>query len=65
MFFITYYPDNYVFALGAVYAVSAFGRAACSVWFFKLKDPVKYPSTLTAVVKARWKSWRENRWLPF
>ncbi len=65
MFFITHYPDNYVIALGSVYAVSAFGRAACSVWFLKLKDPVKYPSTLTAVVKARWKSWRESRWLPF
>jgi MFS family permease len=64
-FFLQYYHGDWVVGLGAVYAVSAFGRAACSVWFFKLKDPVKYPSTLTAVVKARWKSWRENRWLPF
>jgi len=63
--FLEYYHGNLVVGLGAVYAVSAFGRAACSVWFLKLKDPVEYPSTLTAVVKARWKSWRENRWLPF
>jgi MFS family permease len=65
VYFLEYYQNDMVVGLGAVYAVSAFGRAACSVWFFKLKDPVKYPSTLTAVVKARWRGWRENRWLPF
>jgi MFS family permease len=65
VFFLEYYHGNWVVGLGAVYAVSAFGRAACSLWFLKLKDPVKYPSTLAAVVKARWKSWRESRWLPF
>jgi len=64
-YFLEYYHGNMVVGLGAVYAVSAFGRAACSVWFLKLKDPVKYPSTLTAVVKARWRSWRESRWSPF
>ena len=65
LLFLEYYHGNLVVGLGAVYAVSAFGRAACSVWFLKLKDPVKYPSTLTAVVKARWRSWRESRWSPF
>jgi len=63
--FLQYYHGDWVVGLGAVYAVSALGRAACSVWFLKLKDPVEYPSTLTAVVKARWKSWRESRWSPF
>ena len=65
LLFLEYYHGNLVVGLGAVYAVSAFGRAACSVWFLKLKDPVEYPSTLTAVVKARWKSWRGSRWSPF
>jgi MFS family permease len=64
-FFLEYYHGDMVVGLGAVYAISAFGRAACSLWFLKLKDPVEYPSTLTAVLKARWKSWRKSRWSPF
>ena len=32
------------------YCVS-FGRAACAVWFFKLKDPVSYPDTLRGVLR--------------
>ncbi len=50
-FFLEYYSGDWVLGLGAVYAISAFGRAACSVWFFKLKDPVSYPETLTGVLK--------------
>lgn len=50
-FFLKYYGGDWVLGLGAVYAISAFGRAACSVWFFKLKDPVSYPETLTGVLK--------------
>lgn len=50
-FFLEYYGGNWVLGLGAVYAISAFGRAACSVWFFKLKDPVSYPDTLTGVMR--------------
>jgi MFS family permease len=64
MFFLEYYGGNWVLGLGAVYAVSAFGRAACSVWFFKLKDPVKYPETLTSVIRKTFKRWRDNWQLP-
>lgn len=49
--FLEHYGGNWVLGLGAVYAISAFGRAACSVWFFKLKDPVTYPDTLTGVMR--------------
>lgn len=58
-YFLDYYGGNWVLGLGAVYAISAFGRAACSVWFFKLKDPVKYPDTLRGVIRkalARYRS---------
>jgi len=64
-FFLNYYHGDWVLGLGAVYAVSALGRAACSVWFFKLKDPVTYPDTLTGVIKKTFKRWREHRWSPF
>jgi len=64
-YFLDYYGGNWVYGLGAVYAISAFGRAACSVWFFKLKDPVKYPSTLTDVIRQTVKRWRDRRWSPF
>jgi len=50
-FFLEYYGGDWVLGLGAVYAISAFGRAACSAWFFKLKDPVKYPDTLRGVMR--------------
>lgn len=50
-FFLDYYGGDWVLGLGAVYAISAFGRAACSVWFFKLKDPVSYPDTLRGVLR--------------
>lgn len=58
-FFLEYYGGDWILGLGAVYAISAFGRAACSVWFLKLKDPVKYPDTLTGVMRkaiARYKA---------
>ncbi len=64
-FFLNYYDGDWVLGLGAVYAVSALGRAACAVWFFKLKDPVTYPDTLTGVIKKMFKRWRERRWSPF
>jgi hypothetical protein len=54
-----------VYGLGAVYAISAIGRAACAVWFFKLKDPVEYPSTLTKVTKDAIARWRSRLRLPF
>ena len=47
-----------ILALGAVYGISAVGRAICSVWFLKLKDPVKYPETLRGVVKKMLRRWR-------
>jgi len=64
-FFLDYYGGNWVLGLGAVYAVSALGRAACAVWFFKLKDPVVYPMTLTKVMKDAFRRWRARRWSPF
>ncbi len=57
-FFLGYYGGNWVLGLGAVYAISAFGRAACSVWFFKLKDPVRYPDTLRGVLKKAFARYR-------
>ncbi|MFY9606973.1 MAG: hypothetical protein WAS24_09650, partial [Thermoplasmata archaeon] len=60
----TYSHTDWILGLGAVYAISAFGRAACAVWFFKLKDPVKYPDTLTGVIRKALKRWREGRWTP-
>lgn len=64
LYFLDYFGDDWVLGLGTVYAISAFGRAACAVWFFKLKDPVKYPDTLTGVIKKTIKRWRESRWYP-
>jgi len=57
-YFLDRYGGNWVLGLGAVYTISAIGRIACSIWFLKLKDPVKYPETLTSLTKktlARWK----------
>ncbi len=45
-------------ALGADYAISAFGRDAGSIWFFKLKDPVKYPETLRGLTKKALRRWK-------
>jgi MFS family permease len=60
-FFMDYYGGgNWILALGAVYAVSAFGRAAGAIWFFKLKDPVSYPETLTGLIKKKWGRWRQS-----
>jgi MFS family permease len=64
-FFLDYYGGDWVVGLGAVYAISAFGRAACSVWFLKLRDPVKYPETLRGVVKKTFRRWRDSRFMPF
>ncbi len=64
-FFLNYYHGDWVLGLGAVYAVSTFGRAACSIWFLKLRDPVKYPETLTSVLRSGWKRWRANLKAPF
>jgi MFS family permease len=58
LFFVDYFSD-WILGLGAVYAISAFGRAAGAIWFFKLKDPVKYPETLSGLTRKtlrRWKS---------
>lgn len=52
VFFLDFYAQNLVLALGAVYAVSALGRGACAMWFFKLKDPVEYPYTLRGLMRA-------------
>lgn len=51
VFFLDFYAQNLVLALGAVYAISAFGRGACAVWFMKLKDPVEYPHTLRSLIR--------------
>jgi len=59
-FFLEYYGGDWVLGLGAVYAVSAFGRAACSIWFFKLKDPVTYPETLTGLMKKMFRRWKSG-----
>jgi len=57
--------NDLVIALGAVYAISAFGRAASSIWFLKLKDPVKYPETLMSVSRKTLKRWKESLLSPF
>lgn len=65
-FFLHYYgAANFVVAYGALYAISAFGRAACSLWFLKLKDPVEYPQTLTGYLKETFIKWRSWKWSPF
>ncbi len=64
LYFLDYFGGDWVLGLGMVYAVSAVGRAACALWFFKLRDPVKYPDTLTGVTKKALKRWRESRWSP-
>lgn len=64
-FFIDYYGGNLVVGLGAVYAISAFGRMVGAMWFLKLKDPVQYPSTLSRVVKDAITRWRSRWWSPF
>jgi MFS family permease len=65
-FFLDFYGGDLVVALMAVYAISAFGRAACSFWFFKLKDPRQYPKTLTQVMKEAIARWKSRKWLyPF
>jgi MFS family permease len=51
LFFLDFYGQNMVLALGTVYAISAFGRGACAMWFFKLKDPVEYPYTLRGLIR--------------
>lgn len=58
LYFLEYYGHNWILGLGAVYAISAFGRAAGAIWFLKLKDPVKYPETLSGVVKKWYRRWR-------
>ncbi len=50
-----------VVALGVVYAISAVGRTVGSLFFLKLKDPVKYPKTLRGVIKERFSTWRLSR----
>ncbi len=55
------HPENLVTALGIVYAISAIGRTLGAIAFIKLKDPVKYPSTLRAEMKRAYGRWRENR----
>ncbi len=63
LFFLQVYQNDsrhWVLGLGAVYAISALGRAVCSVFFLKLKDPVEYPTTLRAVVRERWRRWRNG-----
>ncbi len=67
LFFIDRYPNpsDLPLALGLVYLISAFGRAICSMWFLKLKDPVQYPETLTGVTKKTLKRWKESLLSPF
>lgn len=65
LYFQDLYGGNLVLALGVIYAISAFGRIAGAVWFLKLKDPVKYPSTLTAEIRKAFKRWRASRWASF
>jgi MFS family permease len=59
-FFLNQYGGDWIFGLGAVYAISAFGRTACAMWFFKLKDPVKYSDTLSGVIKKTLVRWKRN-----
>jgi len=62
MFFLSYYGGNLVLALGAVYAISAVGRASCALWYLKLRDPVQYPKTLRSLVRETLARWRARRW---
>jgi MFS family permease len=57
LFFVDYFSD-WIFGLGAVYAISAFGRAAGAIWFFKLKDPVTYPETLGGLTRKTLRRWK-------
>jgi MFS family permease len=59
-YFLQYYGGSWVLGLGAVYAMSALGRIACSLWFLKLKDPVAYPDTLRGVTRKAWARWRSR-----
>lgn len=59
-YFLQYYGGDWILGLGAVYAMSAFGRIACSLWFLKLKDPVVYPDTLRGVTRKAWARWRSR-----
>jgi DHA1 family multidrug resistance protein-like MFS transporter len=61
LLFQNYYVGELVVALGAVYAISAIGRAAGAIWFLRLKDPVKYPETLRGVLKKGFHRWRLSR----
>jgi MFS family permease len=61
LFFQNYYAGELVLGLGAVYAISAVGRAAGALWFLKLKDPVKYPDTLRGVIKRNLRRWHLTR----
>lgn len=60
VFFLDFYAQDLVLALGAVYAISAFGRAACAIWFLKLEDPVKYPNTLRGLMKEWFRRQRDR-----
>ncbi len=64
-FFYAFYAEDLLISLGVVYAISAVGRTACAVWFFKLKDPVKYPKTLRQVTKEQLRRLRLDRLSPF
>jgi MFS family permease len=64
-YFLERYGNDLFLGLGAVYLISAFGRAACAMWFLKLKDPVKYPETLMGVTKKTLKRWKESLLSPF
>jgi MFS family permease len=57
LFFLSYYGGDLVLALGAVYVISAVGRAACAIWYLKLKDPVQYPKTLRSLIKETIGGW--------
>jgi len=65
LYFLDYYEQDWVLGLGAVYTISTFGRAACAVWFLKLKDPVQYPETLRSISKKTLRRWKENLLSPF
>jgi hypothetical protein len=54
---LSYYGGDLVLALGAVYVISAVGRAACAIWYLKLKDPVQYPKTLRSLIKEAAAGW--------
>lgn len=60
-YFQQYYAGELVVAFGAVYAISAIGRTVGAFAFMKLKDPVKYPQTLTGVIRGTLRRWRMIR----